>query len=100
MKDIATTLETKAHLNFYENYHKSNTEELAKAVDAILIDVAQIEKIKTSDIYRHNIVDMAQFIYSKYLSERKAELPTAKNSKKRAELFSEKSLENLYSLAA
>lgn len=101
MKDIAKTLETKAHLNFYASYYSLDTKELAKALNEILINLEEIEKIKTSETYKHNVVDMVQFIYSKYLSERKEQAPSIKShAKKKTELFSEKSLETLYSIAS
>lgn len=98
-KDIASTLKTKNHLNFYENFYEINTKVLAEALNEILTDNSELKVIEASELYRQNMLDMAQFIYSKYLAERKAETPQRSRTAKKTELLSDASLQTLYSFA-
>lgn len=96
---IKQKLKTETNLNFYQSYYHLKTLDLAKALNSILNDQAEVEEIDANELYKQNVLDFAQFIYSKYLSERQASMTAPTQEKKRPSLLSNTSLQTLYSFA-
>lgn len=95
-EQIWETLRSGIEIDPYVEFRQYRVSELAAAINELLHDPHELSLLEDESTYKQNVIEAAQFVYTKYLSERteKTQTPTRQPS-----LLTSETLQTLYSFA-
>jgi hypothetical protein len=97
---IQEALQTQTELDIREFYKSHSMDSIVSAIEDILKDNDHVEVLRQNDLFRENVLNLVQFLYIHYLTDRKESVPTEHRATTGTKLLSESSLDRLYNLPA
>lgn len=97
---IKTTLQQTKNSEIFEKLKTLNDADIVRCITYILDSEEEQRIVQSDPVYKENVLEAAQFVYTRYLSSRKEERQPFQHKTKKKPLFSTQSLEVMYNLAA
>ena len=99
VKFIKSILKTQNEVDPYQFYNDIDMIVLAKEINLLLHDENEIKEMNNNEFYKINLINAAQFLYTKYLSERTTMSSSIEKIKDSRNLLTHSSLQTLYGFA-